>query len=303
MRVSEKDFLILRYLKWNRQLFLHPDYQKNRNRRVDAVIKGRGTACLKNYLEDEGRMDLLKVYRNLNDDWPRLAPAFGFRVELVSRAFIEAVEQARDAFANNLEVCREYLKGKTFDGTLLIPHLNSSVSFHYRFNETGTAFDEQDVLQIGDSDCIVLYRGDGMVFATNTIHLADARTGETAPIEEANKLDGTLGYLDNLDSLLINYICFKRFANVTEKIVAQSGTRQARSLKPDDDINESSVSVRRMDATYYTTIVRTEGYPRRGFFRMQRYKENREWVHRLKWIDATYVSGYTRKASKLTNID
>lgn len=289
--------MILRYLSWDRQLFQHPDYQRNRNR--DVLIHGRGTPCIKNYAEDDGRQDLLQVYRNLNADWPRLAPAFRFRVELVSSSFIEAVDQARDAFANNQEVCREYLKGKTFDGTLLIPHLNSSVSFHLRFNPDGTGFDEEDIFQVGDSDCIVLYKGDGMAFATETIHLADVKTGKTAPIEESNKLDGTLDYLDNLESLLVNYFCFKRFANVTEKMIAGTNGRQQKRRDPDDDLNESGVTVRRMDATYFTTTVRTEGFPRRGFFRMQRYKEGGEWVHRLKWIDATYVSGYTRKAKKL----
>ena len=299
MRVSEKDFMILRYLKWNRPLFLHPDYQRRRNR--DVLIHGRGTPCIKNYAEDDGRQDLLQVYRNLNENWPRLSAAFGFRVELVSASFIEAVNDARDAFANNKEVCRDYLKGREFNGTLLIPHLNSSVSFHYRFNDEGTALDEQDILQIGDSDCIVLYRGGGMAFASETIYLADICTGKTAPIEERNKLDGTLGYLDNLDSLLVNYICFKRFANVTEKFIAGNGSRQARKQSPDEDLNETGVVIRRMDATYYTTVIRTEGYPRRGFFRMQRYKVDGEWTHRLKWIDATYVSGYTRKAKKLAN--
>ena len=299
MRISEKDYLILRYLKWNRQLFQHPDYQRQMARRGDAVIHGRGTACLKNYIEDEGRGDLLSVYRNLNTDWPRLAPAFSFRVELVSRTFITAVEEARDAFSSNRELCREYLKGKEFKGTLLIPHLNSSVSYLLKFDGEGVALEQEDILQIGDSDCIVLYKGHGMAFATETIHLADAKTGELAPIEERDKLKNTLDYIDNLESLLVNYICFKHFANVTEKMVIQQGSRQARKLGADGDVNETMIPVRRLDATYYTTVIRTEGFPRRGFFRMQRYKVDGEWIHRLKWIDATFVSGYTRRAKKL----
>lgn len=299
MRISEKDYLILRYLKWNRQLFGHPDYQRQMNRRGDTVIHGRGTACLKNYKEDNDREDLLAVYRSLNADWPRLAPAFSFRVELVSRPFIIAVGEAGEAFASNKELCRGYIRGREFKGTLLIPHLNSSVSYILKFNDEGTALVQEDILQVGDSDCIVLYKGNGMAFATEIIYMADAATGELAPIKDRNKLNSTLDYIDNLESLLVNYICFKHFANVTEKMVTQQGSRQARKLNPDEDINETLIPVRRMDATYYTTVIRTEGYPRRGFFRMQRYKVDGEWIHRLKWIDATFVSGYTRRAKKL----
>ena len=62
MRISDRDFLILRYLRWNRQLFLHPHYQKKLKSNRNQVIQGRGTSCLKNYLEG-------KIF-----DWTLLIP-------------------------------------------------------------------------------------------------------------------------------------------------------------------------------------------------------------------------------------
>lgn len=300
MHVSEKDFLILRYLAWNCELFAHPDYVRvmKSSGPMTRIIKGRGTMTLKNYIEDDTRPELTQVYSKLNRRWKELAPAFRFRIELLSVPFCRAVEDARDALGRNHEKCLGYLGGKSFKGTLVIPHLNSTISYDLKYNDTGTGFDRRVYLQISDSDCITLFADDESLFVTDTMHLADILTGELAPVDGRDKMQSSLDYLDWLDAFLGTYLCFLHFAEVKEKFIIQAGSRQARKVGRDEDINDTSLPVRRMTVSYFTTTVRTEGFPRKGHFRMQPCKVDGEWTHRLKWIDATYVSGYTRKATK-----
>ena len=302
MRITDKDFLILRYLTWKGRLFEHPDYRKVLGRAgAGSVIKGKGTPTLKNYLEDDGRPELTEVYRRLNTRWPSLSKDFGFRVELLTVPFCTAVEEAREALQKNWDVCCDYLKEREFKGTLLIPHLNTSISYDVKFNDAGTGFERRNILQIGDSDCVVIYFDGQLLFVSETIHLADVKTGSLAPATVENGFQEALDFLDNQSSFIVAYLCFLRFANVSEKFVTAADSRQARKARPEEDLNGTAIPIRRMTVSYFTTTVRSEGYPRKGFFRMQPHKVNGEWTHYLRWIDSTYVSGYTRKARKLTN--
>lgn len=304
MRVSEKDFLILRYLTWKGRLFEHPDYRKVLGRAgTGSVIKGKGTPTIKNYLEDDGRPELTEVYRRLNTRWPSLSKDFGFRVELLTVPFCTAVEEAREALQKNWDLCCDYLKEREFKGTLLIPHLNTSISYDVKFNDAGTGFERRNILQIGDSDCVVIYFDGEMLFVSETIRLADVKTGSLAPASVENGFQNDLDFLDNQTSFIVAYLCFLRFANVSERFITPASSRQARQAKPDEWVNDSGLSIRLMTSSYFTSTVRSEGFPRKGFFRMQPHKVNGEWTHYLRWIDATYVSGYIRKAKILTEIE
>ena len=301
MRVSEKDFLILRYLQWNGPLLEHPDYRKVlRSSNPERIIHGRGTVTLKNYQEDNGRPETLMVYRALNGNWKEYAAAFRFRVELLSSAFLEAVNEARESFESHPELCKEYLKDKEFKGTLLMPKLNSSLSYDIKFNSRGDGLLRRTYLQVGDSDCIVMFCNDDTLFVSNTMHTVELRGSDIIERKERDSLTNKLDYLDMNESLLVSYLCFLHFASVTEKMITQSGSRQARKLKPEDDINDTILPIRMMTVAYFTTVTRTEGYPRRGFFRWQACGKGMK-EHRLTWIDATYVNGYTRKAQVISN--
>lgn len=300
MRITEKKFIILRYLQWHGRLFDHPDYVRV-FRRISGsrVLASKGSPTFKNYVEDDGRPELIDVYRSLNERWPSLSDDYGYRVEMLSSQFCAAVEEAQETLHKDRDTCLAYLAGRTFRGTLLIPHLDSSVSYSLKFNDAGTGCERTDILQLSSGDCISLYTDGSMLFVTDTMHLSDIRTGRQAPAAEQSRMQGVLDYLDTMLGFLTDYICFLKFANVSERFVTGANSRQGRRARPDDDVNETPVPVRQMTVSYFTTTVRTEGFPRRGFFRMQPHKVDGQWRHYLRWIDATYVSGYTRKAQKL----
>lgn len=298
MRVTDSLFVILRYLEWDRPLQAHPDYSRIRH---DTVVSRKRLPGMKNYLADSGRSDLEELYRRLFLGWPDLVKAFAFRVELITIPFFRAELQAREILLSlSGEDLAQTVGGRTFMGTLLFPHLRSSVSYSLSFDESGTLSGWR-ILQLSDGECITLYADGEFLFVTDDRHFCDPVTGREVSVEHT--MDESLMFLDSVLELLRVHVLFKRLADVKEKRLPVEGTREARRCDPSgDDVSAVRIPVRRMDVTYFTTYVRTEGYPRRGFFRRQRYKRNGEWQIRIQWIDATYVSGYTRKARKLVEI-
>jgi hypothetical protein len=65
-------------------------------------------------------------------------------------------------------------------------------------------------------------------------------------------------------------------------------------------VNESLHNIEVLDSTWFTTIVRSEGFGVRGHFRMQPYGTGDK---KLIWISDYEKSGYTRKAKILTHLE
>lgn len=63
-------------------------------------------------------------------------------------------------------------------------------------------------------------------------------------------------------------------------------------------MNESPYNIQILDSTWFTTIVRSEGFHVRGHFRMQPYGPNMS-QRKLIWISDFDKEGYTRKAKVL----
>ena len=96
---------------------------------------------------------------------------------------------------------------------------------------------------------------------------------------------------------LIGLIMFLKYADIETKIVA--GQRRERHVG-NKYVNETNRNIEIIDSTYYTNIVREEGFWVEGFFRWQPYGPGLIYK-RLQWINRFEKHGYVRKAKKQIN--
>jgi hypothetical protein len=68
-------------------------------------------------------------------------------------------------------------------------------------------------------------------------------------------------------------------------------------------VNNTKSSIQIIDSTWFTNLVKSDGFKVRGHFRLQPKKKDGEWTKELIWINDFQKEGYTRKAGILSNND
>lgn len=291
MRLTARDFEILRFLDFRRPLTEYP-----------GMMKPTTRFGFSNYIQD-GR-EVETVLRYFYTRWDEVADGFSWRVDLMSENFCNEEEAARDALEGFLDGARriEVFAGQTLQGTMIVPHLRMSLSYIIPFDAQGNMdVNRSFLLQLSERNTVSLAlfpngNGGRQAFISETMRAVKLVNGEE---RELDAMDDKLNYLEIILSMVKLHHLFLRFANVKQKIIAREGTREARKAAPGDYVSELTFPVRQLNATYFTTTTHIGEFLRRGHFRMQRYKNNGEWDHKLIWIDQTTVSGYTRKAKVL----
>lgn len=308
MKLSEDTFPILRFLSWDKPLNQNPTYLrgiKTKNR----VVKGALTMPPNDYVapvsEFVDTFDSLIATR-----WKDLAKRFSSCVDYPSYEFYRDCVSAWPVLKNNDSVQR-YLTGR-FTGTILLGFdTQISISYDIPFVEGRVELgghllvvDRDGFVRLAVAECeegMKMYASDE--FPT-VCDIRESKSGKKVKYikfdaTKQSRLDYKLQMADAFVLFVKQHLAFVHFANVQSKYIARAGTREAKRQGADKPVNYSNTNIRRLTTSWYTTTIKTDGFPRRGHFRMQRYKDGDGWTHRLKYIDATYVSGYTRKAKKL----
>lgn len=292
MRVTAKDFEVLRFLGFGRPLTEYP-----------GMMRSNARFGFANYTQDSEK-EVSTALRWFYSHWNEVSDGFSWRVDLMSENFCNEEEAAKTALEGSLvpERRAEILGGRRLEGTLIVPHLRMSLSYIVSYDANGNCdINNSFLLQLSERNTLslaVFPNGSGgrQAFVSETMRTVRLVNGA---IEEAEGLQSSLDYIDAMISMVTLHHLFLRFANVKQKIIAREGTREARKARPEDYVTDLVIPVRQLDATYFTTTTHIGEFLRRGHFRMQRYKNEGVWDHKLIWIDQTTVSGYTRKAKVL----
>jgi len=101
------------------------------------------------------------------------------------------------------------------------------------------------------------------------------------------------GFLLNVIAPLLSILYF---AEIETKVI-QSSNKKNTSSRHNGVKNSTSIPIEVIDSTWFTTIVRTEGFAVNGHFRFQPCGQSRE-QRKLIWIDGFEKKGYTRIARK-----
>lgn len=96
-------------------------------------------------------------------------------------------------------------------------------------------------------------------------------------------------------AFLVSFICFMKYCETETKIIKPNGREHHIGTKY---VNETKSKIEIVDSTWFTTIVRSEGFNVRGHFRFQPFGAGLA-DRKLIWIDGFEKSGYTRTAKIL----
>lgn len=95
---------------------------------------------------------------------------------------------------------------------------------------------------------------------------------------------------------IIAFVLFKKYCELETKIITPKSVSKHIGTKY---VNETDKRIKILDSTWFTTIVRSEGFHVRGHFRMQPYGPGMS-QKKLIWISDFDKEGYTRTAKVLT---
>ena len=291
MRYTEQNYPLLRFLKWSDNLMRHPEFLKSHKAAQKA--KGNGDLPFLNFQKMEiyegaaNRSPLgFDIREAIFRAWPELHTAFMKKIEIISKNFFFAMEKSYDAFLN-VELFQEVI-GK-FQGTVVLPN---GEAMCYDFEMAYPSWDENHRLRYGIAGNALRIDEDGnkLILAVIGEQAYDAVTAKaiSRATEEA----------EGIFDFIIVYHLFKKYAQVQ--------TVDAKSLKRTDaeqpELKTTINGIQYLDASWYTTIVRNEGFGVRGHFRLQPCGEGRK-DKKLIYINEYRKHGYVRKARLLTNKD
>lgn len=277
MRITEKKYPILKYLKWDKNLFLHKDLFPNRYF-FDI-----------SYFDVEVGKDKIakRIGKELSINWPKYRKDFLNEIDVVSRPLVDVIVENADRLLS-VDTVRILLENGPISGTLIWKDI--AICYNIRnLNENG--FDGV-VFAMGDST--LLYATIGNNSFSNEI------------IERTHKMfnDGDDRTMDfYYQTLPLLFHLFKRYA-IVEVVMAKPFKKVPIPVGEDEKENtllvDSTLPVKYYDCSWFRTIIRKEGFMVRGHFRMQPYKnEKREWDYKLIYIEPYQKHGYIRTAKKV----
>lgn len=114
----------------------------------------------------------------------------------------------------------------------------------------------------------------------------------------ALKLNSIKGesYSHFITLMILSILYFKKYASVE---IIESKANSKNTFAGCKYLNETDLDIEYLDSKWFTTLVKSEGFKVRGFFRLQPKKKNGEWTKELIWIDEFEKQGYNRKAGIL----
>lgn len=264
MRVSERNYPILKYLKFHQPLNKHPEFTTSKfgmfhvpNSVIDTPVK-----------EEKMRQQLQPIV----DDWKELSETFSEHIDIVSVPFMEA------ACVNMRKIWTVETEKDVFQEPLCGTILMGDKSFCYWVELKDGVFQGNMMVHQGEHLLYLMY--DDVCF----VH--------PAGLEEQPEGGATMK--DSFECVPILFHLFKKYADV-ETVQAM---KNKKVKLPDGDklLVESDLRMTYTDCSWFRTIVRKEGFLVSGHFRLQPIKKDGEWTKKLIYIEPYQKHGYTRKA-------
>ena len=273
MRITEKRYPILKYLKYDGDLKDNKEFMD----KVDICIVGPTDVDLG---LAEGAIRSMKPFL-LN--WPYYRKQFSKNITVLSKTFAEA------AVANAGKVITvetlTALEGKQLSGTIIY----KGMALCYDITELSVNGSKYEAVEWGEGLLSFVHSKDGGF-------LSAINTGKEKPTKEQRADYDRHTFLF---PILIHL--FKRYAEV--EVVDAKPFKKVQIQdedKKDTLLVDSTLPMSYLDCSWFRTIVRKEGFMVRGHFRMQPYKnEKREWDYKLIYIEPFQKHGYTRTAKKV----
>lgn len=297
MRISERNLPLLKYLKWKRGLHDNTRFAKDRDFLFNTP-----------YDQTSQLFNTVSAVHKLSMGWGGIARKYAaMPIDLPSKEFIEALERSKKSFE---KIVAEYTRNRRFTG-VFIGHTRQT-AFLYDFQnmedmlecdpDTGRLVFKKNIETPENTYCQFIILGakcdtlQAYVDTREGIYFITKEPGLWGAARSAEE------YLMVRAGLMILYELFKKYAKVETKIVNRKSRNK--SVEGEKCINETEFDLNYVDCTWFTTIIRTEGFKVRGHFRLQPKKDAfGEWTRELIYINEFEKHGYTRKARMLSDPD
>ena len=259
--------------------------------RNQAVLKMLNTGTLgpvaihsedQNELTDELLSELGKL-------WKINVGAFNANVQVLSLTFAEAVLQSADKLASGDLLDNTFLQNTS--GTLIINGRTICYTFE-RVSESKSEltyfFFQKNSTEAPELRCFAYIEFDGQNSLANTQTYV-AKSG-------IYKGDVSLS-IEMYMRTLIATLNFIKFADIEVKILPPNKIVKDIRCKY---VNDTSSNIQFLDSTWFTTLIKSDGFKVRGHFRLQPKKKDGAWTKEIIWIKEFEKTGYVSSAKKLS---
>ena len=273
MRITEKRYPILKYLKYDGDLKDNKEFME----KVDMCLMAPTDMDL-----GLAKRAVLSMQPFLAD-WPYYQKQFSKNITVLSKTFADA------AIANankviTVETLTE-LEGKQMSGTIIY----DGMALCYDITNISVNGSKYEAVEWEEGLLSFVHSNDGGFMSA--IH-----TGKELPTREQR-----IDYDRHVFLFPVLIYLFKRYAEV--EVVDSKPYKKVpiqNDEKKDTLLVDSPLDMTFLDCSWFRTIVRKEGFMVRGHFRLQPCKnQDGEWDHKLIYIEPYQKHGYTRTAKKV----
>lgn len=320
---NENNLPILKFLRWRKPLREHPEFLKYKK-----TMSGYGYADALDHVatpllwpKEYDRVDPYGILHaqdavyGLSRVWPEFAEAASGKIEAISKTFATAMENSYDAFLK-AELFKE-LENQDLQGTLIFPD-GKVICYDFIIQSPEEA--PSGVAYAVEGNAIYLDEGKSLICDAFEDYDEEQRPLGTSswhdfvnmeykePIPE--KKEGSLADLLHLDEAfykisnddevnktvmgmfdcVLVFHLFKKYAPIEELVSVH-----ARRERADVPQIKSSQNIDFLDCSWYTTIVRNQGFNVRGHFRLQPCGVGKK-DKKLIYIHEFQKHGYVRRA-------
>lgn len=233
---------------------------------------------------DQNSLEFQKALFFVHHEFPSLRPKFRKSIQFMCKPFFEAYQKARDKLSDVLQ--KESLQKS---GTLIYS-LGSGYTLT-TFYDLETQLSGQEMVANGRIGIFANFDNNPLPNLVYYTQIKDNKAISFLPLTLV--IDGFTDQANVSD--VLKMILFIKYCPVETKIVAR-GKKVSHAHQ--EYLNKTSLPIELLDSTWFTTIVRSEGFAVDGHFRLQPFGPGRS-ERKLIWIAPHEKTGYVRKAGVL----
>ena len=226
---------------------------------------------------DDDSAKIIDLRDHIKYEWGNNAYLFEDNIRLLTQPFIDAADKAHDKMVD--AQLPEYQSGA---------FIYDKYTYCYAYNTYGYTTWEVVLFEFYDEN-LIYYHSMGPTKGSRHF-ISDVFRNEILDTKISD-----FEYIRLKNDHLFSLINFIKYAEIDIKIV-----KATKKIKYDKKkyVNNTKFDIEVMDTTWFTEIVRTDGFPVSGHFRFQPCGKERE-ERRLIWIQDFEKHGYIKRAKKL----
>jgi hypothetical protein len=223
----------------------------------------------------------------LDTEFDGMKPLFRKSIQYLCKPFLDAYLKAQVSLYHALEKEPIHKSGTLIYTSGVGSHLTTFYDLDTKHNgkeliANGTIVTFSDVPNTSNQGLVFLAR------------IKDNEAVGFQPLTHVERFDGKVQI-----NIILCMLLFIKYCPVETKIIAK-GKKVSHSHE--EYLNKTKLPIEILDSTWFTTIVRSEGFSVGGHFRLQPYGPGRT-DRKLIWIEGYEKQGYVRKAGVLRATD